>query len=116
MDKFVKPLAAFRVATVFPGPFMVTVPVPAVKVVLAPDVSQSPETVHGPVVIVVEPVPDSVNPSLSVTVDVLASNVPLTTSEKTDKLNPEVVRLPLTVVTPDVTALSCEMVPETTRP
>jgi len=87
------PLAPFRIVTVRDVPDKVTVLVPFVKVEPAPDVSQSPLTVHDPVVKTMAPeVPEFIVTSTTVTVDAPAVSTPElpTTSEPPPSARPAV--------------------------
>ena len=111
-----KPLLLLSNATVLPDPFIVTVDVPAVNVVLAPEVSQLPETVHDPVVNVIVPLPLAVT---FATVTVLAFAVNMPDTERFAP--PEIVKFAVASVPETVsvllTSISVDIVyePETVR-
>jgi hypothetical protein len=102
-----------RVLTVFVAPDRVTVLVPFVNVDPVPDVSQFPETVHEPLVIVIVPdVPPVIVTFPNVTVDVVEVSVPPFWTVRfapPDKVRPPVIRVP-EIVRDDETPIAVDIV------
>src|SRR5438093_923234 len=107
---------AASILRVLPAPSIVTVLVPAVNVLPAPEVSQLPLTAQAPVVSVIVPVPVPVT-FATVTVDAFAVSVP-----DTERFEPPEIAKFAVARVPDTSrelltsiSVDCVIVPETVR-